>query len=1420
MKRRAIPLIMVLVGFIGFLFPNWNYARAETVTIWDAWWSYESDVDGDGYISQVRLNWDPDVVDSPVQLSVFEKIYYKLKDSSTWTLFTTTAEHTINGTDTADVQYRTMEGGPHGEYDWKIEVYRTGESSADYARDDSNDSDLNDYKMEPALEDRVYTVMIVDAWWSDEVDADNDGYKRRARLNWHPVVGGIDQASVFEKIYYKLKSDSTWTLFTTTSHHTITDTAMANVQYRIIDGGSHGEYDWMIELYRSGLGSADSTRFPLNDDDLNDYKMETPAEDFAVTTISDAWWSDEVDADGDGYKSQARLNWDPDVVDNPGQLSVFEKIYYKLNSSSTWTLLATTSEHTIAGTDAADAQFRTISGGPHNEYDWKIEVYRSGQSSADYARDESNDSDLNYYRMETPAEDVILPHISSITPDKAPAGTDTSVAISGTNFGSSQGTSKVEFWYGHNPDRIEATDCIWSDTTIICKVPIAILNDYDASACSGPVSILTSNGRSNEVIFRVIFSYGGFRWVNSSGDPIVPYRINENTSDTAGEGAAVIAAANTWNAAGASLSFRYGGAHTNTTSSFDSSNQILWETTGSTYLAASYNWFEGSEMLECDIVFNDSYTWSTSSPPTAGAYDIQSIALHELGHWLNLRDLYGSIGDGEYDEAKVMYGYGNSGETKRNLHPDDVAGIQWIYGVSSVSSTIREAWWSNEVDADADGYKTRAQLNWDPDVAGGDGSLLVYEEIYYKGANSSSWSLYATTASHSITGTDSSDNQQVIITGLDRNAYDWRIVIYRSGGTSSDYTRDSSNDNDLQNCRLETDIQDTPGQGQLAVTISPPGAIAAGAQWRVDGGAWQNSEATVSELPLGQHTVGFKAVPCYNTPTTQNVTINAGQTTRTSGTYTLQIVTLKVTISPQGAIYAAAGWRVDGGAWQLSGTTLSGLSVGQHTIEFSPVPCYNTPVSQNVSLACGQAYSTSGTYTPQTGSLAVTISPQGAIAAGAQWRVNGGAWQNSGATVSGLPLGQHPVEFKDATGYDTPASRKMSVICGQTTFVTVQYSEYICTARNIYQFHSGWNLITLNCMPDPLYTARTLIEAINAAGGHVTKILRWDGGAWQSYSAGAPFGDFALEIGEGYFVLAQDACSWCNSCSLAGCLTYSLNNGWNLLGLPMREDLKASSLSQACLDEGGDVTKVLRWDGGAWRSYSVGAPFGDFDILPREGYFLLSTKESAFGICPLTESNVKDTQFTISWTSKTPEGGYIHYGTTTALGLTAYDDRGQAVQSTTHHVTITGLQANTTYYYEVVSGPSILNNGGFYFAVTTGPTVTPPMNIVTTAGYVYRSDGFTPAWGAIVYVTLKDMDGAGSPGQSALESCLTNSNGSWHLDLQNMRQTDLQNVFEFTADVDHIVVNVDGGAKGQGQLETTATDNRGGSNPRPDIRLE
>jgi hypothetical protein len=72
------------------------------------------------------------------------------------------------------------------------------------------------------------------------------------------------------------------------------------------------------------------------------------------------------------------------------------------------------------------------------------------------------------------------------------------------------------------------------------------------------------------------------------------------------------------------------------------------------------------------------------------------------------------------------------------------------------------------------------------------------------------------------------------------------------------------------------------------VTISPAAAVTAGAQWNVDGGAWQNSAATVSGLTVGTHTVNFKAVSGWTAPTTASVTINNGATTTATGTYIQQ----------------------------------------------------------------------------------------------------------------------------------------------------------------------------------------------------------------------------------------------------------------------------------------------------------------------------------------------------------------------------------------------------------------------------------------------------------------------------------------------------------------------------------------------------
>jgi hypothetical protein len=249
----------------------------------------------------------------------------------------------------------------------------------------------------------------------------------------------------------------------------------------------------------------------------------------------------------------------------------------------------------------------------------------------------------------------------------------------------------VEFFYRKGEPRIEASTVLsWSDTQIICMVPTGTINDYAASAGSGPITVMNRSGTSIGYPFRVTFGHDGRYW--EGDNPVVSYYINENTSDCTGEGAAVQAAAETWNRTNAGFQFHYAGFHTNTQTSKNRRNEIFWGTTSSSTLAVVYTWLKNTyydpsrslmrhQIIECDMVFNDRNNWSTN--PSVSEADVQSIALHEFGHFLCLNDIYGDIGDGEYDAAKVMYGYSDGSTLKRNLHPDDVSGIHWIYPPAS-----------------------------------------------------------------------------------------------------------------------------------------------------------------------------------------------------------------------------------------------------------------------------------------------------------------------------------------------------------------------------------------------------------------------------------------------------------------------------------------------------------------------------------------------------------------------------------------------------------------------------------------------------------------------------------------------------------------------------------------------------------------
>ncbi|MDZ7346733.1 MAG: T9SS type A sorting domain-containing protein, partial [candidate division KSB1 bacterium] len=153
--------------------------------------------------------------------------------------------------------------------------------------------------------------------------------------------------------------------------------------------------------------------------------------------------------------------------------------------------------------------------------------------------------------------------------------------------------------------------------------------------------------------------------------------------------------------------------------SYNGKNEITWAALGTNGIIAQAScWFNTNGIiLESDIVFNSSCPWGIG---TGNYYDIETIALHEFGHWLHLRDIYGDLGDSVNDRAKVMYGFGFVNSTKRSLHPDDRDGIQYIYQQAPV---FDDSWDTHELDISAVQAQIKAAQGYTQ------GTAAVYNEV-------------------------------------------------------------------------------------------------------------------------------------------------------------------------------------------------------------------------------------------------------------------------------------------------------------------------------------------------------------------------------------------------------------------------------------------------------------------------------------------------------------------------------------------------------------------------------------------------------------------------------------------------------------------------------------------------------------------
>jgi len=83
-----------------------------------------------------------------------------------------------------------------------------------------------------------------------------------------------------------------------------------------------------------------------------------------------------------------------------------------------------------------------------------------------------------------------------------------------------------------------------------------------------------------------------------------------------------------------------------------------------------------------------------------------------------------------------------------------------------------------------------------------------------------------------------------------------------------------------------------------------------------------------------------------------------------------------------------------------------------------------------------------------TGSLQVTLSPSVAIDAGAQWQVDGGLAQPSGAVVANLLAGNHTVSFISINGWAIPASQTIAVSVNSTAITSGTYGQLTYLTNN------------------------------------------------------------------------------------------------------------------------------------------------------------------------------------------------------------------------------------------------------------------------------------------------------------------------------------------------------------------------------------
>ena len=248
-----------------------------------------------------------------------------------------------------------------------------------------------------------------------------------------------------------------------------------------------------------------------------------------------------------------------------------------------------------------------------------------------------------------------------------------------------------------------------------------------------------------------------------------------------------------------------------------------------------------------------------------------------------------------------------------------------------------------------------------------------------------------------------------------------------------------------ENKTTTVSVSYTRHTGSVCVVINPSVAVTAGAQWRRVGTTWRNSGTTETVVPTGNYQIEFKPITGWSSPVNILVKVSQNKSSSASSVYVRHVGSLKVLLSPVAAVTVGAEWRRVGTfTWKNSGVIETNIPTGNYSVEFKSITGWVVPANQPVTIAYAQTTQASGVYAPHPGALRVTLSPVGAVTAGAKWRRVGTAtWHDSATTDTAVPIGSCAVEFRDATGWRKPANKSATIAANKITQLNASYGGFL-----------------------------------------------------------------------------------------------------------------------------------------------------------------------------------------------------------------------------------------------------------------------------------------------------------------------------------------------------------------------------------------